>query len=177
MKVMLTFRHMEADEDMKSYVEEKLNKLADKYFHRPTEAEVIIDVEKFRHIAEITVKADHTRLVAKEQTEDTRSAVDLALDKIEVQAQRHREKIKTRKKTAGGAGLVEGVESGTAAGESPAVVKVDKFVPKPYSVEDAMLLLEEQEQEFIVFRNADSLEICVLYRRPDNNYGLIETGE
>jgi len=179
MKVTVTFRHMEADSDIKSYAEEKLNRLADKYFQRPKEAQVVLEAEKFRRSAEITLKADNVSLVGKEQKEDIRSSFDLALQKLEAQAKKHREKNKSRNKSSGGQSSFAVYREKDAPGEGfePEVVKVDRFVPKPYTVEDAVVLLEERSDDFIVFRNADDLQICVLYRMPDGNYGLIETGE
>jgi len=172
---------MDPDSAIRSYVEEKIDRLAKKYLQRPLEAQVILEAEKFRRTAEITLKAENSVLVGKEEQEDLRSAVDLVLDKLEIQAKKHREKYKNRKKS----GLDEAHsfavyrgrdEEGEQTGE-PSIIRSDKFVPKPYSVEDALILLEGSRDDFMVFRDADSMGICVLYRRPDGNFGLIETGD
>jgi len=178
MKVTVTFRHMENDNEVRSYVEEKVTKLAKKYLHRSQEAQIVLGAEKFRRTAEITLKADNNVLVGKEEKEDLRSAIDLALDKLEIQARKHRERYKPKRKSS----VFDGVfavfrgDLGelTDEGFEPQVIKVDKFVPKPMSVEDAILFLEDSRDDFIVFRNAYGLSFCVLYRMPDGHYGLIE---
>ncbi len=180
MKVTVTFRHMDPDDDVRDYVEEKISKLAGKYFQRPQEAQVVLDAEKFRRHAEITLKADNTTLVGKEEMEDMKAAVDSVIDKLEAQAKKHREKYKSRKKSGGsqGAFAVYHGEPSEPPEENaePEVIRMDTFVPKPYTVEDAVMLLDDsRKDDFFVFRNADTLEICVLFRRPDGNYGLIET--
>jgi len=181
MKVKVTFRHMDADDDIRSYIEEKVDKLANKYFQRPQEAQSVLDSEKFRRSAEITVKADNITLVAKDEKEDLRAAVDTVLDKLESQAKKHREKYKSRKKSGSQEeGFIVFRGTPDRPGDEdfePEVIKTDKFVPKPYSVDDAVLLLEGSKDDFFVFRDSDNMAICVLYRRPDGNYGLIETGE
>jgi putative sigma-54 modulation protein len=179
MKVHVTFRHMEPDEALKEYVEEKLNHLCDKYFHRPQDATAVFTAEKFRRIAEITVKVDNTLLNGKEEKEDPRTAFDLALDKLEIQAKKYRGKFKVRKRGGAEEGAAEG-EPEAAEGPDdeefqPQVIPDRNYVPKPLTIEDALLALDATPQEFIVFRNADTHEFCVLYRRADGNFGLIET--
>ena len=188
MKVTTTFRHMGHDDKLRSYAEEKIKRIADKYFHRPQEATVILVTEKFRHSAEITLHADNIALAGKDEEDDMKSAIDLALDKIEKQASKHRQKFKVKKRRPS-AEREEEVGEGTFTvyrgippetseeGFEPRVIKEDKFEPKPLAVEDAILHLEEVREDFLVFRNSESLKICVLYRRPDGHYGLIEPEE
>ncbi|HUT53918.1 MAG TPA: ribosome-associated translation inhibitor RaiA [bacterium] len=179
MKVNVTFRHMEPDDELKSYVTEKVLKLAEKYLHKPNEAVVVLTAEKFRRIAEITIKADNTVLTGKEETEDTRGSIDLALDKLEIQARRRRTRVKSRQKggaeQGGGFAVYHGSAERTEDEDFvPGVIKEDKFVPKPMTVEDSLIVLEDSADDFLVFRNAETFGICVVYRRPDGNYGLIE---
>jgi len=181
MKINTTFRHMDSDDDIRSYVEEKIEKLAEKYFRKPQEATVILSAEKFRRGAEIILRADNMQLTGKEEKEDLRSAVDLALDKIEKQTRKKSKKIDKKKKSNNDLkhsfAVYRGMPEETPAeGEAadPEVIKVDKFIPKPLSVDDAIVMLEDQGDDFIVYRDAESMNIAVIYRRPDGNYGLIE---
>lgn len=181
MKVTVTFRHMESDPALRSYVEEKVTRIAEKYFHRPAEGQAILSAEKFRRTAEITAHGDNQVLTGKEEKEDMRSAIDLALEKLEKQAEKHRKRYKMRKReTAEEISFAvyrgKGPEPADEATE-PRVIKTDRFTPKPMDVDDAVLLLSESKDDFIVFRDADSLKICVLYRREDGHYGLIEPEE
>jgi putative sigma-54 modulation protein len=161
-------------------VSEKVLKLAEKYLHRPNEAVVVLTAEKFRRIAEITIRADNTVLTGKEETEDAKGSIDLALDKLEIQARRRRTKVKSRKKgssepAGGGFAVYRGpAEGGKDEEFVPGVIKEDKFVPKPMTVEDSLIVLEDSADDFLVFRNAETFGVCVVYRRRDGNYGLIE---
>jgi len=177
MKVITTFRHMDPDDQLRSYVEDKVTRLAEKYFHKPQEATIVLETEKFRRMADIIIRADNSVFTGKEEKEDLRSAIDLALDKLEKQGRRHKQKYKKRR---GGAedgasfAVFHGEHEALEEAAAPEVIKVDRFVPKPMTVEDAILLLEDIGDDFVVFRNADSMNICVIFRRPDGNYGLIE---
>jgi putative sigma-54 modulation protein len=169
---------MDADDELRDYVDEKITRLAEKYLHKPKEATVVISAEKFRRLAEITIKADNTVITGKEETEDPKSAIDLALDKLEIQARRRRTRIKSRRKGASEEGVFAVYrgepEDAEEAEIEPRIIKEDRFIPKPMSVEDALMTLEHSPEDFLVFRSADTFGVCVLYRRRDGNYGLIE---
>src|SRR5499425_516010 len=93
MEISVTFRHVEPTAALKSYAEEKLSRVR-KYLRRPVDAHVILAVSKERHVAEITLQADHVSMFAKETTHDLYSAIDLAVEKLEHQAQ----KLKARRR-------------------------------------------------------------------------------
>src|SRR5256712_6629707 len=101
MEITVTFRHLDPTEPLKAYAEEKLQRVR-KYLHRPVDAHVILSVAKERHVAEITLKADHVTMFAEEETHDLYSAIDLAIDKLEHQAQKLHEK---RRRHKGGAAV------------------------------------------------------------------------
>src|SRR5437867_7198497 len=105
MQITVTFRHVEPTAALRTYAEEKLARVK-KYLRRPVDAHVILSVAKERHVAEITLKADHVTMFAQEETHDLYSAIDLALDKLEHQAQ----KLKTRRRTHKGATAPRGAE-------------------------------------------------------------------
>src|SRR5207247_988212 len=84
MLITVTFRHVDPTPPLKAYAEEKLQRVR-KYLHRPVDAHVILSVAKERHVAEITLKADHVTMFAEEETHDLYSAIDLAIDKLEHQ--------------------------------------------------------------------------------------------
>jgi len=87
----ITFRHMEATEALRSYAEEKIEK-ARKYLQRNFDAQVVLSVEKFHQIAEIIVTWDGNTVVGSARTEDMYAALDEAVDKIEEQIRRSKEK-------------------------------------------------------------------------------------
>jgi len=100
MQVTTTFRHMEQSDALKTYAEEKLERVA-KYIDSPINAQVYFAVEKkIRHIVEIVITAKGVNTKAAEATNDMYAAVDAVIDKIERQLKRYKEKIKAHKATA-----------------------------------------------------------------------------
>src|SRR5262249_28324880 len=119
MQITVTFRHVDPTSALRAYAEEKLARVAKKYVRRPGDAHVILGVSKERHVAEITWQADHVTLFAKEETHDLYSAIDLAIDKLEHQAQ----KLKTRRR--GHKGLA-GVRTGGEREVMTSVLATDR---------------------------------------------------
>jgi putative sigma-54 modulation protein len=166
----VTFRRMEPVESLRVYAQEKVSKLK-KYLDTPIEAHVVLEVEKFRHIADVTVNIDGTKIKGVEETGDMYSAIDQVMDKIEIQVKRHRSKIRERRPEAPRGEAAE--EPVARAVEEPAIV-VEKLASKPMDPEEAAMQLNMSQQDFLVFRNARSKEMNVLYKRRDGNLGLIE---
>ncbi len=176
MDIMVTFRHMEPTESLRVYAQEKLSKLK-KYLDTPIEAHVVLEVEKFRHLADVTLNIDGTRIKGVEETGDMYSAIDQVMDKIEVQVKRHRSKIRERRPESikGEATLTEEATEETAveAVGEPVIVP-EKMDSKPMDPEEAAMQLSMSQQEFLVFRNSRSQLMNVIYKRRDGNLGLIE---
>jgi len=176
MDITVTFRHMEPIESLKAYAEEKVSKIK-KYLDSPVEAHIVLSVEKFRHQADVTLNINKVRVKAVEETEDMYSAIDQVMDKIEKQVKRHLSKIRNRRQgNTKNEDNVQGKEADdTAAPEQEEhVIEVEKMVAKPMDTEEAAMQLNLSSRDFLVFRNAKSREINVIYRRKDNNLGLIE---
>ncbi len=180
MQILVTFRHVDPTPTLKSYAEEKLARVT-KYLRRPVEAHVILAVSKERHVAEITLKADHVTMFAEDTTHDLYSAIDLAVDKLEHQAQRLHERRRHHKGGTNARGLdASQVTTSVLAadrrgpGGAPEVIRTQRVPAKPMSVEEAVAQLAASTDEFLVFTNASSERLAVLYRRRDGNYGLIE---
>lgn len=170
MDIMVTFRHTEPIESLKTYAEEKISKL-DKYLDSPAEAHVVLSVEKFRHLADVTLGVNGTRIKGVEETGDMYSAIDQVMDKIEKQVKRHLSKIRNRRSESHKS---EEIEEPTAFTQEEPVIEVEKMVAKPMDAEEAAMQLNLSRQDFLVFRNAKSMEINVIYKRGDGNLGLIE---
>jgi putative sigma-54 modulation protein len=176
MRIAVTFRHVHPTPALRTYAEEKLGRVR-KYLRRPVDAHVILSVAKERHVAEITLQADHVRMFAQEETHDLYSAIDLALDKLEHQAQKL--KAKRRSHKGGAAARREPPETGAEAavpgeGAAPEIVRGAAVPAKPMSLDEAVDELTRSRDEFLVFRNASHKGLAVLYRRRDGKYGLIE---
>lgn len=178
MQVTTTFRHMEQSEALKAYAEEKIERVK-KYIDSPINVQVYFTVEKkIRHIVEIVINAKGVNTKASESTNDMYAAVDAVIDKIERQLVRYKEKIKAHKPNGDEHGRqvskkifeADSIESATGS----VVIKTTTETAKPMSVEEAVMQMDLLHKDFIVFTDADSSEINVLYRRKDGNFGLIE---
>ncbi len=176
MRLTVTLRNGEDESWQKEYVEEKMKKL-DKYIDAPAEARVVLQVEKFRNTADIGLQADGLNINSKEEAKDMRLAIDNAVDKLERQLKKHREKTRTHK-----AGLKEAESiGGEAAGEEAEemtgsrVVETKKVLLAPMSLEDAVLQMEETKNFFVVYRDTGTENVHVMYRREDGSLAVIET--
>jgi putative sigma-54 modulation protein len=179
MRIAVTFRHVPPTPALRAYAEEKLERVR-KYLRRPTDAHVILSVSKERHVAEITLQADHVTMFAQEETHDLYSAIDLALDKLEHQAQ----KLKAKRRSHKGPAASRRETRETVAeplpkrprrrAGHPDVVRGEEVPAEPMSLEEAVAQLRRSRDEFLVFRNASNQGLAVLYRRKDGKFGLIE---
>ena len=174
MQTSVTFKNLDPSEHLKAYVSEKLDRL-DKFLDNPAEANVVLTVEKFRHIAEINIAGDRLNIVGKEETIDMYSAIDMTLDKLEKQIKKGKQKNRERR-SAGKNRNRSILETADIPGEDDreARVIVKNIDYKPMDVEEAVLQMDLIEDNFIVFTDARSDRVNVLYRRKDGNYGLIQ---
>lgn len=169
MQVMVTFRHVEPTEGLRQHAEEKVQRVH-KYLRRPIEAHVILSVEKQRHIAEVQLSANHLNVTATEETDDLYSAIDLAMSKIERQVKKHTAKIRAHKgPNNASANPVAGEKERTGA-----TIHTQRVAVKPMSVDEAVMQLKLLKNDFLLFTNAATNALSVVYRRKDGNYGLVE---
>ncbi len=176
MQVAVTFRNTGSESWFKDYVTERLNKIQ-KYIDKPVEAHVVLSVEKFRNVAEINIMAKGINLVGKEEAKDMQLAIDNVIDKIERQIKKHKEKSRDHKSNANRAEEAGGPRAGSGAFEEESrlrVVETRKVVLKPMSLEEAILEMEGSKNRFVIYRDANSENISVVYRRDDGNLTLLE---
>jgi putative sigma-54 modulation protein len=174
MQTSVTFKNIEASDSLKSYVSEKLDRF-DKLLDNPATADVVLQVEKHRHIVEVNISADRLNINGKEETVDMYSAIDMVLDKLEKQLKRGKQKIRAHRASAKGQTRTIRAEPVAAAEEErPREIKVQSLEYKPMDVEEAVMQMDLSAENFIVFTNARSEKINVLYRRRDGHYGLIQ---
>jgi putative sigma-54 modulation protein len=168
---------MEVSEPLRTYFEEKLARVK-KYIEEPVDAQAVLSVEKkIRHSAEVTLAAKGITIKGSEQTNDMYAAIDAVVDKIERQLRRYKEKIKRHKPHSGRERRVEKMvydaESIDEGEGEPIIIHSRSFPVKPMSVEEAVMQMDLLNKNFLVFSDARSDEINVVYRRKDGNYGLI----
>jgi putative sigma-54 modulation protein len=173
MRLQVKGKNVEVTEAIQEYAERKLGKLA-RQLADPTRVELELTIERnpsiaANHVAEATVWTKGPVLRAREASSDMKASIDLLTDKLERQVKRYRQKRRHEHErhanNASPAALPE---------EAPMIVKTKQFTLTPLTPEAAVLQLELVGHDFYVFRNADSGEINVVYRRADGGYGLIE---
>jgi putative sigma-54 modulation protein len=173
MQINVTFRHVDPTPALRTHAEEKLERMVKKYLRRPVDAHVILSVAKERHAAEITLQADHVTMFAKEETTDLYAAIDLAVGKLEHQAQKLRARRKEHKGPSSARALGSEEASDDTDRPGPRVIP-RRVSAKPMAVDEAVQTLGRTGDDFLVFTNATTQQLAVLYRRKDGNYGLIE---
>jgi putative sigma-54 modulation protein len=174
MQTSVTFKNIDSSDHLKAYVSDKLDRF-DKYLNNPAEANVVLSVEKFRHIAEVIISGDRLSIKAKEETDDMYSAIDMVLDKLEKQIKKSKEKIRERR--GGGRARERGTMDdamGPGDRELPGEIMVKTIEYKPMDVEEAIMQMDLVSDSFLVFTNARTDQINVLYRRKSGNFGLIQ---
>jgi putative sigma-54 modulation protein len=173
MQTSVTFKNIDPSDHLKSYVSEKLNRF-DKYLYNPAEANVVLSVEKFRHIAEINIIGDRLNINGKEETEDMYSAIDMTLDKLEKQIKKNKQKTRERRTGKGKAKANPDTALMAMEEDYEKQVVVKNIDYKPMDVDEAIMQMDLMNGNFLVFTNARSDQVNVLYRRNDGDFGLIQ---
>ena len=175
--ISVTFRHLEATTALRTYAEKKAAKIK-KYFGDPNEVNVVLSLEKHRYTAEITLKAGRFTVNAKEETDDMYSAIDSAVDKIDRQMKKHKDKIKHHKVHPATQNITSryNILSSSSTGEDrqPKIIKTEQIFAKPMSMEEAVMQLGLAQNDFLVFINDATGKINVIYHRKDGDFGLVE---
>ena len=193
MQLSVTFRHMDSTDALRDYAKEKVERIR-KYFPDPIKAHVVLVCDRgYNHTADVMITL-HNGLVIKgvETTEDMYSSIDLVMAKIERQVRRYKEKIRSHQGAEGLHGQREIIHSVLAepseeiaagnghvqaSASEPQIMKKSKFFAKPLLPAEAVMQMNLLNNDFLVFTNAASHEVNVVYRRGDGTYGLIETGQ
>jgi putative sigma-54 modulation protein len=176
MKVHITSRHELLTEGLKTHIEDKIKRV-ERYLGKIKEAHVVLNFERKLHICEVTLSAKALKLSAKASSHDMYQSIDVALQRLEKQAHKQKEKRVGRHragspKTLGS--VVHGLIIPPVEGEGVTVVRSKKYAVKPMTVEEAALQLASSKDEFLVFSNAETDRTSVVYKRKDNHIGLIE---
>ncbi len=175
MKFIIRGRKVEITPAIKSYVVDKLGKL-DKYFTTPEEltATILIKIKDVDQIVEVTIPAKKLILRAEESHKDLYAAIDLVVDKLERQIRKNKTRLSKRKNKENSIDFNLTIEVPTEEEETGKVVKYKEIEMKPMYEEEALMQMELLGHEFFVYKDIKHECVCVLYKRKDGNYGLIE---
>ena len=171
MKVTVVTKNIELTPALKDMVEKKVSKL-DKYFESDVNAKATLSVQKNRHRIEVAIPFNGILLRAEEMTEDMYKSIDKVEEKLERQIRKQRTKLaRKHNNSLKFSELVADAQEDEHQGK---VVKTKKFAVKPMDVEEAILQMELIGHNFFVYKDAETNEISVLYKRKDGDYGLLE---
>jgi putative sigma-54 modulation protein len=187
MQIVISGKNFHLTESLKEHTEKKLSNLK-KYFDHILETDVVFHVaegkdKETKNWVEVTIWANGTTLHAEEHARDLYAAVDMVVDKLERQIKKYKEKLKAknRRKIASSKEkaivhtIVDFEENENS--DEPKIVRTRKHALKPLFVEEAALQLKEFGQNFLVFTNAETERVNVIYRRKDGSFGLIDPEE
>lgn len=182
MAIEISGRNYEVTDKTRDLINSKLDKVR-KYFQDIIEVRCVLNVEKHRHICEIIIIGKEHDVKAIQEAETMEEAISSTVDHLKVQAQKNRAKIKDHHRREKGSLLpdnwqVNVLEPGRLLGEGdnarlPRIIKTSNLPIRPMSIEQAALVLSDSKNEFIVFRDLDTEKVTVIYKRRDNNYGMI----
>lgn len=175
MIINFTGKGMDVTEALRNVTEKKMSKL-DKYFQKDIEGNVTFSSEKNRKIIEVTINLPGTIIRAEESSDDMYASIDRAVDVLERQMRKYKTRLQKRYKNNETIRFenVEPLPAGDNGEDLPKLVKTKKFFLKPMTSEEAVLQMELLGHNFFVFMDGDTGSVNVVYKRKDNNYGLIE---
>ena len=178
MQLQVKGRNLEVSDAIRSYAEQKLAKLERQLEDPRVELELAVERNpsiSASQVAEATIWTRGPVLRAREASGDMHASIDQLVEKLERQVTRYRTRGRSRRRKAARANgpTPDTVPSLAEESESP-IVKTKNFAVTPLSPQEAVLQLELVGHDFFVFRNDDSGEVNVVYRRRDGQYGLIE---
>ena len=179
MKFKIICKKIDADEKVKAYVEKKLSKL-DKFFKDEPSARVVLGTIKDNDYIEAQISASGMIYRAEVSDKEILGAVDRIVDVIELQILRNKTKLEKRIKRDATLDmkLISGAEYNDGENEDEfEIVKKKRFTVKPMLPEEAVLQMNLLGHSFFVFKNIDTNEMNIVYKRKDGKYALIESIE
>lgn len=172
MRYIISGKNIDVTEGLKDAIYEKIGKL-ERYFTEDTEVHVTFSVEKDRHKIEITIPMKGNIIRAEEESTDMYVSIDLVEEIIERQLRKYKNKIIEKKQAAHSLSQAFAEEE-IADEEEIEIIRSKRFAIKPMDPEEACVQMELLGHDFYVFRNSETDEVNVVYRRKKNSYGLIE---
>ena len=175
MKLNIRGDKLEITDAIRNYVVDKIGRL-DKYFKdSDINANVLLKVKGNRQIIEVTVPTDKYILRSEEENNDLYAAIDLVVDKLEGQIRKNKTKLKKQNIDNKYKDFNFDYEIDEDEENNDVIVKHKEIEMKPMDSEEAILEMELLGHSFFVYKDVETGNINVLYKRKDGNYGLIET--
>lgn len=177
MKIIISGKKLELTDGIKTAIEDKLGKL-ERYLNPETEVKVTVSAKKATQKIEVTIIPISGPIIRAEDSEgNLYAAIDVVYDKLKKQIRRYKNKLQDKHQSKDESirfQIDEGIEEADDESLDIVIERRKKFDMKPMSPEEAVLQMELIEHGFYMFRNIDSDEISIVYKREDGGYGLIE---
>lgn len=187
MDILTTARNTELTPAVREHAEKRLRKL-ERYVNDLQEVHLVVKREKYRHVAEVTLRANGADIISRDESDDLLTSIDRVVDRVERQVKKLRARIKgkskARRQTLRGAIRPEQPEGAPAAEEEeeageeypPVLVpQQEVFHSEPITVAQAVEQLRDQSEDVLLFRNERTGAVSVVYVRPDGNIGFAES--
>lgn len=169
MKVKIVERYPAPSETLRAYVVEKTDGLQ-RYFDRIISIDCVLAVEKERQIADFHAHLTNRKVItAHEDSSDMYASIDKAVDRLKRQLLKYKDQLNERS-----TGLLDVVADADEEHDQREIVRMNTYLRKPMSPEEAALQLDARGHEFLVFIDSGSDNVGIIYHRRDGNYGLIE---
>jgi putative sigma-54 modulation protein len=179
MNIEISGRNYEVTDRIRDLIEKKLAKVT-KYFEDIIEIRCVLNVEKYRNICEITILGKSYDSKAAQEADTMEDAINSAVDHLKRQAGENRKKVRDRKRRSKSNNAVNEwtlnvLEPSLLRTEDarPRIIQTTNIAIRPMSIEQAAMTLDDSRNEFIVFRDVDNDRVTVIYKRKDNNFGMI----
>lgn len=180
--VIVQGKHLEVTPALRAYAETKVGRIG-RYFEHVQEAQVVLSVERRENlgkaqVVEVTMRGDGIVLRGEDASFDMYASIDLVAAKLKKQIEKYRSKLILKRRIEASRRrerLISAAEAALRASPSgPRIVRTKRFAMKPMTPEDAALQMDLLGHDFFVFRNSASMEVNVVYRRREGDYGIIE---
>ena len=180
MRIIISGKQMELTDPIKVAIEDKLGRL-DYYLHPETEVKVTVSAKKARQKIEVTIIPISGPIIRAEDIEENLyAAIDVVYDKLNKQLRKYKNRLKDKHQSNESIRF-ENVDMSVYEDDTEEYDNFDiviernkKFDMKPMSAEEAVLQMELIEHDFYMFRNVDTDDISIVYKRKNGGYGMIE---
>lgn len=175
MKFNIHGKKLDVTESIKSYIEEKIGRL-DKYFENPNNitATVLIKLRGNDQVVEVTINANKFILRAEESNKDLYASIDKVSDKIERQIRKNKTRMSKKVNKDFVKDFVLDFEITSEEENNNKIVKRKVIENKPMNEEEAILQMELVGHEFFAFKNVETGDVNIVYKRKDGDYGIME---
>lgn len=172
MRFIISGKNIDVTEGLRTAVQDKIGKL-ERYFTPDTEIQVTLSVEKDRQKIEVTIPVKGNIIRSEQVSNDMYVSIDLVEEIIERQLKKYKNRI-VEKEQGAGSFRQDFIDKDFSEDEEVKIIRTKRFGIKPMYPEDACVQMELLGHNFFVFRNAETDEVNVVYKRKGNTYGLIE---